>query len=300
MYLEHFGLREYPFSITPDTAFFFSSGSACAALNTLLVAVQTGEGFVKITGDIGTGKSLLCRQLVAGLPPLFQVAYLPNPYLDPEALFFQMALEFSAIEPGERLNKAQLLSALNDRLLALQRNGQRAVICLDEAQAMPKETLEALRLLSNLETEKRKLLQVVIFGQPELEDTLNHPSLRQLKQRIAFDYRLQALRSDEVGVYLQHRLTMAGCSRALFTRPAVWLLTRGTQRVPRLINIIAHKSLLSAFGKGAQRVAIADVRAAMNDTPSLHHPPAHGPLTLTLAVMLVLVCWWVTYNGMAA
>lgn len=275
MYLQHFGVRELPFSITPDTSYFFSSEGAQDALNTLLVAARTGEGFIKITGEVGTGKTLLCRKLMASLQKDFKVGYIPNPYLEPRALLLELASELEADigeNSGRDLDQHLLLKALNKRLLDLVREGMRVVICLDEVQAMPIETLEALRLLTNLETEKRKLLQVIIFGQPELEDKLNHPSIRQLRQRIAFDYHLTGLSRDELDYYVHHRLMVAGYQGGrLFTPMALWLLQMKTRRVPRLVNILAHKSMLSAYGKGSKMVGFLDVLTAARDTSSLRN-----------------------------
>ncbi len=288
MYLRHFGLKEFPFSITPDTSFFFSSAGSQEALNTLLVAARMGEGFIKITGEVGTGKTLLCRKLMSALGPDFRVAYIPNPYLDPTALFMELSSELGLeMDPHVNLNQHHLLKGLTNKLLELARDGKRVVICLDEAQAMPIETLEALRLLTNLETEKRKLLQVIIFGQPELEAKLNHPSIRQLKQRITFDYQLVPLTGSELDYYLHHRLVVAGFQGGrLFDRPATWLLERRTRRVPRLVNIVAHKSLLSAYGKGKRTVGFFDVLAATNDTASLEvqRPPRRWGLLLLVVI----------------
>lgn len=290
MYLQHFGLNELPFSITPDTDFFFSSESSKGALNTLLVAVRTGEGFIKITGEVGTGKTLLCRKLIESLKPDCKVAYIPNPYLEPHSLFMELAAELEvAIDPVEQPNQYQLLKMLTGRLLEIIREGKRVVICLDEAQAMPIETLEALRLLTNLETEKRKLLQVVIFGQPELEDKLNHPSIRQLKQRIAFDYDLSALSRDELDYYVHHRLVVSGYQGGrLFTSMALWLLQLKTQRIPRLVNILAHKSMLCAFGKGHQVVGLRDVLTAANDTASLRQPKWFNRPGIFVAILVAI------------
>lgn len=290
MYLQHFGLNELPFSITPDTDFFFSSESSNGALNTLLVAVRTGEGFIKITGEVGTGKTLLCRKLIENLKPDCKVAYIPIPYLEPHSLFMELATELEIlIDPVEQPNQHQLLKMLTSRLLELIREGKRVVICLDEAQAMPIETLEALRLLTNLETEKRKLLQVVIFGQPELEDKLNHPSIRQLKQRIAFDYDLSALTRDELDYYVHHRLVVSGYQGGrLFTPSALWLLRLKTKRIPRLVNILAHKSMLCAFGKGHKRVGLRDVLTAANDTTSLREPNWFKRLGTLVAILVAI------------
>ncbi|MDO9449332.1 MAG: AAA family ATPase [Rugosibacter sp.] len=288
MYLQHFGIKEFPFSITPDTSFFFSSDGSQEALNTLLIAVRTGEGFIKITGEVGTGKTMLCRKLMTNLERDFKVAYIPNPYLEPHSLFMELASELGVdVATTERLDQHQLLKALTKKLLEIIRNGKHVVICLDEAQAMPIETLEALRLLTNLETEKRKLLQVIIFGQPELEEKLNHPSIRQLKQRIAFDYHLTALSRDELDYYVHHRLGVAGYQGGrLFSPLALWMLQHKTKRIPRLVNILAHKSMLNAFGKGNKIVSVFDVLVASNDTASLRQPRWIKRLSFFLALLI--------------
>lgn len=266
MYLEHFGLNEFPFSITPDTSFFFSSTRYQEALNTLLIAARTGEGFIKITGEVGTGKTLLCRKFMNTLGPEFKVAYIPNPNLEPQALMMALAEELG-VDVGAAHGQHHLLKSLNQTLLDLAGQGQRVLVCLDEAQAMPLDTMEALRLLTNLETEKNKLLQVVIFGQPELDEKLDHQSIRQLKQRITFDYHLGALTHDELQFYVTHRLVVAGHQGGrLFSRRALAAIRHKTNGVPRLVNILAHKSLIAAYGKGRQSVEKSDVLAAAKDT----------------------------------
>lgn len=270
MYLSHFGLKELPYSITPDTEFYFASKSYQEALNTLLIAVSSGEGFIKITGEVGTGKTLLCRKLMASLGSQFKVAYVPNPYLEPRSLLMALTNEL-AMEMPVSANQHELLNTLNCGLLDYARKDIQVVVCLDEVQAMPIETLEALRLLSNLETEKRKLLQVVIFGQPELEEKLNHNSIRQLKQRITFDYELSKLTRDELQYYLNHRLRVAGYRGGrIFTSGSLRLLYRKSNGVPRLVNILAHKSLLAAYGKGRHEVTVHEVMAAVADTKAAH------------------------------
>jgi len=192
----------------------------------------------------------------------------------------------------------QVLRAITERLMAIHLEGKRALVCLDEAQAMPIETMESLRLLTNMETEKRKLLQVIIFGQPELEDKLNHPSIRQLKQRIAFHYNLTPLVRDEVDYYIQHRLAMAGHSGSrLFTPMALRLLRKRTHCVPRLVNIIAHKSLLSAYGKGQKQVTWWDVKAAADDTTSTQQTARKLQLAVLLTLLVVSVVWLLFDKG---
>ena len=268
MYRSHFGLREMPFGITPDTAFAYACNTHQEALNTLLVAVKNGEGFLKITGEVGTGKTLLCRRFLATIDQNHVSAYIPNPYLEPRTLLFALAGELRLLLPQDA-DQHHLLKELSRGLLNFARQGKTVVLCLDEAQAMPVETLEALRLLTNLETEKRKLLQVILFGQPELDQKLEGESVRQLKQRITFQYYLTALRRDEVDQYLAHRLRVAGFhGDRLFTPLASRLVHRWSGGVPRLINVIAHKAMLLAFGEGEQRVRPAHVRQAVADTPA--------------------------------
>lgn len=268
MYETHFGLREPPFGITPDTSFAYACNSHQEALNTLLVAARNGEGFMKVTGEVGTGKTLLCRRFLATLDARFVSAYIPNPYLEPRTLMFALADELGIPLPREA-DQHQLLKELSRALLNFARQGKTVVVCLDEAQAMPQETLEALRLLTNLETEKRKLLQVVLFGQPELDARLSHDAVRQLRQRITFQYRLSALTQEEVENYLAHRLRVAGHhGNRVFEPAAVRRLHRASRGVPRLVNIIAHKALLLAFGEGLQQVSSRHVRVAAEDTPA--------------------------------
>ncbi|MBI3222455.1 MAG: AAA family ATPase [Nitrosomonadales bacterium] len=314
MYLQHFGLREPPFSLTPDTSFFFACDSYQEALNTLLVAARNGEGFIKITGEVGNGKTLLCRKFLATLnqgeqattpigtqdqaseapkAPRFVTAYIPNPYLEPRSLLLALAEELRVpLEP--EADQHLLLKGLTRALLGCARNGQRALVCLDEAQAMPLESLEVLRLLTNLETEKRKLLQVVLFGQSELDERLRHHSVRQLRQRISFQYQLQGLRRDELERYLHHRLEVAGFSgEALFNSAAVGKLHRITGGTPRLVNIIAHKALMLAFSEGGKQVSSRHIRDAGTDTPEVRRDWLPLALTLTgVAVALSLLVAW--------
>jgi MSHA biogenesis protein MshM len=256
-----------PFGITPDTSFAYACTSHQEALNTLLVAVKNGEGFIKIVGEVGTGKTLLCRRFLATLDASHVTAYVPNPYLEPRTLLFALAEELGVAVPRDA-DQHQLTKSLNHALLSFARHGRTVVLCLDEAQAMPIETLEALRLLTNLETEKRKLVQVVLFGQPELDHRLAQESVRQ-PQRIAFQYRLAALDRTEVDHYIAHRLRVAGYRGSrLFTVAAARMTHRLTGGVPRLVNIVAHKALLLAYGEGLQQVEPRHVRGAALDTPA--------------------------------
>ncbi len=268
IYLRHFNLREPPFGITPDTSFFFACPSIQEALNTLLVAVSNGEGFIKITGEVGTGKTLLCRKLLTTLDAGWVSAYIPNPNLEPRTLLLALADELG-LKVDDGLDQHHLLKALNLALLNFARQKKRVIVCLDETQAMPIESLETLRLLTNLETEKRKLVQVVLFGQPELDKKLEQESIRQLRQRITFQHHLGTLTRSEVGHYLAHRMAIAGYTGdTVFSAAAVRSIHRASRGVPRLINILANKSLMLAFGEGRRRAAWRHVRAAIGDTPA--------------------------------
>lgn len=272
MYLEHFSLREFPFSITSDTEFFMNRAGYQDALNVMLVALRSGEGFIKVTGEVGVGKTLLCRKLMKSLDAEFQTAYIYNPYLNPDGLIAALADELK-VTYGESAGANQILKSVTNRLLELHEQGRRVVLCLDEVQAMPIRTLEVLRLITNLETEKRKLVQVVLFGQPELDALLEHPAVRQLKQRITFAYRLLPLNRVAVRAYLRHRLRVAGGRRPdLFSESAVVAVHRAAGGIPRLINILCHKAMMAAFGEGAERIDLRHVNAAVRDTLEAHQP----------------------------
>ena len=265
MYLGHFGLREAPFSLTPDTAFFFAHHGAQAALNTLLVALRSGEGFVKVVAEVGCGKTLLCRRLLAALAADTDTAYIPNPALEPRAMLLavceELALPVHAPDSNHRVIK-DLERSLLERAAA----GRRVALIVDEAQAIPDETVEVLRLLSNIETEKRKLLQIVLFGQPELDAKLQRPHLRQLLQRITFAERIAPLHPEDLAAYVEYRLRVAGAEDGdLFEPAAIAELDRATRGVPRLVNVVAHKSLMLAFGEGVARVARRHVAHAADD-----------------------------------
>lgn len=273
MYLTHFGLTEPPFSLTPDTGFFFSGSSHRQVLNMLRVATLGGEGFIKVVGEVGNGKTLLCRQFLDELDRAnaeatrFVSAYLPNPYLDPRSLLLALADELS-VELASDAPQHLLVSRLNEALLSFAARDVQVVVCLDEAQALPLETLEVLRLLTNLETGKRKLLQVVLFGQPELDAHLNQHSVRQLRQRITFQCSLGGLQVRELADYLESRLRAAGYSgERVFTSGAVAALYRVTGGTPRLVNIVAHKALMLAYGAGRRTVSARQIRLAASDTP---------------------------------
>lgn len=264
MYLKHFGLRKYPFGLTPNTRFFYALPSHQEALNVLQVALFTGEGFIKITGEVGTGKTMLCRKFLNELDDPFVAAYIPNPALTRAELMAELAREMG-LQVRES-NTECLLIEVNRRLLDLAAKDKRLVLVLDEAQAIPRETLELLRLLTNLETESQKLLQIVLFGQPELDDLLAQSEMRQLRQRIAFSHRIKPLDYRQTREFVRHRLEVAGyAGEDLFTGPAYCLLHFHGLGTPRLINVLAHKALMAAYGQGCFLVHASHVRAAHLD-----------------------------------
>jgi MSHA biogenesis protein MshM len=300
MYRAHFGLKELPFTITPNTSFFFAHSSHREALNTLLVAVRSGEGFIKVTGEVGTGKTMLCRKFLDLLERENCItAYIPNPCIGPSTLLLGTADELE-IDYPKKVNRHQLFKLLTNFLLDASTQGRRVVLCLDEAQAMPVETLEALRLLTNLETERRKLLQVVLFGQPELNNKLNKRVIRQLKQRITFSCTLVPLALSDVDYYLAHRLGIAGFRGSrLFTTGAVKELYKASRGIPRLINILAHKAMLLAFGEGQHHINDKHIRLACADTESIRQSTSlrarlyryFTALSTSLMISLAIVFW---------
>lgn len=269
MYLHHFGLREFPFNLTPDVGFAYHATHFQGALNTLLLALHGGEGFIKVTGEVGTGKTLLCRSLLGQLGEPCVSAYVPNPKLHPHEMLRCLASELG-VRGRRGRDEHELYASLERRLLALAGEGKRVVLCIDEAQALPTETLETLRLLSNLETGKHKLLQIVLFGQPELNQLLARAPLRSLASRISFSASLRALSLHDFRCYLRHRLGVAGWNGPeLFSAGASWLLWLGSGGVPRRANSIAHKALMLAYGAGSHRVDTALAWRAWRDDRSL-------------------------------
>ncbi|WP_437880145.1 ExeA family protein [Pseudomonas sp. LRF_L74] len=299
MYEAYFGLHEKPFALTPNTGFLVQLAPYQACLNLLRVALGEGEGFIKISGEVGTGKTLLCRTLLNELDEArFQVAYLPNPGMSPVGLRQALARELH-IDRVDEMETQAVLDALHQRLIQLAIAGKSTVVLIDEAQALPPETLEALRLLTNLETEQSKLLQVVLFGQPELDAILEHNEFRQLRQRITFSYRLRPLDVRDTQRYLNERLAVAGYrGEPLFSAASIRRLVRGSGGIPRLLNILAHKALMAAYGEGKRQVEVRHVRRAQADTegarPFLRQDNrwlGWCGLAATLSALLVIGAW---------
>tara|TARA_R110000787_G_scaffold13918_8_gene43236 strand:- start:6819 stop:7757 length:939 start_codon:yes stop_codon:yes gene_type:complete len=271
VYQEHFGLKTPPFGLTPDTHFFFALASHQAALNMLMVALRSGEGFLKVTGEVGLGKTTVCRMLMRNLASdttaKWATAYLPNPTRSRGALISMVAEELGCqTDPANRQESEFLLAHIQKKLLANAESGIRTVLIVDEAQALADEVLEALRLLTNLETEHDKLLQLVLFAQPELDQRLKQPQLRQLRQRISFAHQITPLSAAEFRAYVDHRIMVAGGAPLLFPRRVVDLICGACGGVPRLGNILCHKALMAAFGPGHATVSLRDAMAAIEDT----------------------------------
>ena len=297
MYLYHFGLTELPFTLTPNTDFYLGLAPHHEALEVLTTALKTGEGFIKVCGEVGTGKTLLCRKVLNELPEHFVTAYIPNPYLNPDELRRAVAVELG-VKQAQRMSVQLLTQRIQNRLLELHGKGHSVVLILDEAQALPAESLEALRLFTNLETEKRKLLQVVLFAQPELDERLAEKQFRQLKQRITFSYNLRSMNLEEVEHYIQHRLHIAGYKgAALFNRQACKKITKASQGIPRLVNILCHKVLMLCYGQGGFEVSSQQVNLAVNDTEGALKPMIVQSKTVAIATLMLALVSAIAYFG---
>ena len=266
MYQEFFHLQTLPFSLTPNPIFFCQLKGHQEALNILQFCIKGGEGFIKIVGEVGSGKTLLCRKLLESLDDKYVTAYIPNPDLTPVEIRKAFARELG-LNPTLWQDQHELLTAIYQHLISLHAAGKRIILIVDESQALSDESLETVRLLTNLETESSKLLQVVLFGQPELDDRLNKPHLRQLKQRITFSYNLPLMNREDLDVYLHHRLAVAGYTHGnLFTKKARNVLFRYSRGIPRVVNILSHKALLVAYGRGDYQIDHNAMRMAIKDT----------------------------------
>lgn len=264
MYEQYYGLSEKPFSLTPDTEFFYQSFTHREALNVLMVAIRGGDGFIKLTGEVGTGKTLLCRKLLDALEPEYDTVYIPNPYMNCNALLDAVLVEMGI---ADRIKNDNYLACINDYLIANAQQNRSTVIILDEAQSLPKESLEAIRLLSNLETGKKKLVQIVLFGQPELDARLAQSSIRQLQQRIMHAYQLQPLNRDSIRSYLMHRVKSAGYrGPELFDTGALRRLYKLSQGIPRVINVLSNKALMLSYASGEYYVNSKHIEAAAADS----------------------------------
>jgi type II secretory pathway predicted ATPase ExeA len=282
MYLDHFGLNEPPFRITPHTDFFFAGANRGATLEALLYAITHDEGIVKVTGEVGSGKTMLCRVLMEQLPENVETVYLANPSLSREEILFAIADELKVECAGDR--PGRLLRALLEHLIRLYAEGRRVVVLVDEAHAMPRETLEEVRLLSNLEANRHKLLQIVLFGQPELNDHLNTAAMRQLMERITHAFRLEPLVRGDIERYIDFRMRAAGYrGRSVFSADALRLIAQASEGLTRRINILADKSLLAAFAASTHVVRATEARRAIRDSEFYRRKLNWRPFALAAA-----------------
>lgn len=299
MYLEHFGLKDMPFLLTPNTRYFCNLPAHQNALNVIQFALRSGESLIKVTGEVGSGKTLLCRKILNALDENVVVAYIPNPDLDPIGLRVSIAREFG-LEISPQLSEHRVLEMITEYLIELRHNGKHGVLLIDEAQALPDASLEALRLITNIETESQKLLQIVLFGQPELDTRLNSYSFRQLKQRITFSYRLEPISRTQLDAYIIHRLMIAGHTQGgnLFSDKACRMLYKASAGIPRIINILSHKALLVAYGRGEPQVSHHSMQAAINDSDFLSYeggPKTERGGTLTIGLCLAMLALFLVY-----
>jgi MSHA biogenesis protein MshM len=273
MYYSHFGLSQAPFKITPNTEFFFSGGNRGPILEALIYAITHGEGIIKVTGEVGSGKTMLCHMLPTRLPPHIEIVYIANPSVSPEEILHAIAfdLQLPVARGGQRL---EVMQALHDFLVKRHAEDKRVVVFVEESQSMPLATLEEIRLLSNLETRNDKLLQIVLFGQPELDDNLRQPHIRQLRERITHSFRLEPFKQGEVREYLMFRMRAAGYRGPdLFSNAVVRHIARDSLGLTRRVNLIADKALLAAFSENTHTIRAKHVEAAVRDSEFSQHLP---------------------------
>src|SRR5882672_11270117 len=284
MYYAFFGLANAPFKMTPDTEVFFEGGNRGAILEALIYAISSGEGIIKVTGEVGSGKTMLCRVLQTRLPKNVETVYLPNPSVSPEEILHAIAFELQ-LPIAKDAGRLQVMHALNTYLLERHGQQRQVVVFVEESQGMPIPTLEEVRLLSNLETQHHKLLQIVLFGQPELDENLRQPQIRQLRERITHSFTLLPLDKDDVKAYLTFRLQAAGYHGPdLFSRRVIAYLCKASGGLTRRINLVADKALLAAFAEGTHNVTLRHVRAAVRDSEFSDLPRPRSPAPLAYAL----------------
>ena len=266
MYQQHFGLNRPPFKITPDTSLFFEGNQRGAALDALLYAIHSGEGIIKVVGEVGSGKTMLCRMLEVRLSNDVDVIYIANPSLSPDNILHVIAHELN-LDVNNEMSKVDVMQQIQTHLLKKHASNRQVVLFVEEAQSMPIETLEEIRLLSNLETDQNKLLQMVLFGQPELDEKLSQPHIRQLKERITHSFNLSPFPPDDTLKYLNFRLRAVGYTGPdVFNKKTAGVVKKYSDGLTRRINILADKSLLAAFSEGSHTVTASHVKSAARDS----------------------------------
>jgi len=304
MYEEYFGLERPPFKITPDTSLFFEGGKRGDILGALVYAVHRGEGIIKVVGEVGSGKTMLCRMLQLKLPSTVEIVYIANPSVSAEDILFVIAHELS-LAVGRDASKHQVMRMLQDYLLQRHMENKQVVLFVEEAQGMPLDTLEEIRLLSNLETDENKLLQIILFGQPELDQNLAERSIRQLRERITHNFDLAPLTRDEIHNYLNFRMRQVGYTGPeLISDTVAKKIEHHSEGLLRRINIIADKILLSAFAEGTHNLNSKHVTAAVNDSAFAQEAPRKSSspwrwLTPLVVVALALAIYQTRAQWMA-
>ena len=287
MYYDYFGLKQPPFRITPDTSLFYPGGDRGAVLDALVYAILNGEGMVKVVGEVGSGKTMLCRMLEKELPDKVEIVYLANPSLSPENILHAIAFELKLPVEADT-SRLQVMQSLQDYLLERHSNNRQVVVFVEEAQAMPIATLEEIRLLSNLETQQSKLLQIVLFGQPELDELIAQPEIRQLKERITYIFQLNPFVSEHIRDYLNTRLRASGYRAGeIFDKGAVKKIEHYSKGLLRRVNILADKALLAAYAANTNLVTGKHVDQAARDSEFVS--PRRRLLWATLVMASVLL-----------
>lgn len=294
MYYNYFGLKKSPFKITPDTSLFFSGGNRGAVLEALIYAIVKGEGIVKLVGEVGTGKTMLCRMLQVELPDNIECVYLANPSLSPENILHAIAVDLH-LDITESDDRLKVMNKLQNYLLARHADNKQVVVFVEEAQGMPLVTLEEIRLLSNLETGENKLLQIVLFGQPELDQMISTPEIRQLKERITYSFQLVPFKRDDVRDYLNSRIrACGGWTNGIFSKSAVSSMTKYSRGLLRRINILADKALLAAYADNAHQVTGRHVKIAARDSEFIKNRVLFKPVLIS-AFVLLFVCLFIAF-----
>ncbi|HIF50524.1 MAG TPA: AAA family ATPase [Thiotrichaceae bacterium] len=301
MYYEYFGLKQPPFKITPDTSLFFPGGDRGAILDALIYAIVSGEGIVKLVGEVGSGKTTICRMLEKELPVNVEIVYLANPSLSPDHILHAIAFELD-LKVAQDDSHLKVMHALQNYLLERHAENKQVVVFVEEAQSMPIATLEEIRLLSNLETAQNKLLQIVIFGQPELDTMISKPEIRQLKERITYSFYLSPFKSEEVKDYINSRLRACGYrSVELFDVKAIKLISKYSNGLLRRINILADKALLASYAGNQNKVSVKHVELAADETEFVDKQdfsiPRWGLISTAVIMVAVIMIVFLSYKN---
>ncbi len=293
MYYDYFGLNQAPFKITPDTNLFYPGGNRGAILEALIYAICSGEGIVKVVGEVGSGKTMLCRMLQKELPDTVEIVYLANPSLSPENILHAIAFELK-LPVQSSTSRLIVMNKLQQYLLQKHSINQQVVVFVEEAQSMPIVTLEEIRLLSNLETQQNKLLQIILFGQPELDEMISKSEIRQLKERITYSFLLSPFKINDIREYLNSRLRACGyCSGEIFNQAAVKVIRKYSKGLVRRINILADKSMLAAYASNTAQIKAIHVKQAARDSEFISNwrrswLPVVSVFSITLLVIFLL------------